>query len=94
MALILMVYGQDISETKAKFGTLMADIGLIHSTNLIGAYWYSSSKGARGGGNNSKNVYIQIFSQLQLPPPPPLTLDIGSLFVNCLYYPRGRNQEN
>ena len=50
MALILMVYGQDISETKAKFGTLMADIGLIHSTNLIGAYWYSSSKGARGGG--------------------------------------------
>ena len=42
MALILMVYGQDISETKAKFGTLMADIGLIHSTNLIVAYWYCS----------------------------------------------------
>ena len=39
MALILMVYGQDISETKAKFGTLMADTGLIHSTNLIVAYW-------------------------------------------------------
>ena len=71
MALILMVYGQDISETKAKFGTLMADIGLIHSTNLIGAYWYSSSKGARGGAIIPRMSTFKFFPNYNSPRPPP-----------------------
>ena len=67
MALILMVYGQDISETKAKFGTLMADIGLIHSTNVIVAYWYCSSKGARGGAIIPKMCTFNFFPNYNPP---------------------------